>query len=202
MECISNFFDEIEEDFEFGKSPPPKRSRTPTKTHKRISRRPLPVINENGGCSPRSDSFTTDDFNSTNDTLSPPFSPVKMHLSPHSMHSPPSIQRGVLALKLFDTPHTPKTLLNKFKRAAGDESEKKKNVPQTRSRNKTKLKEDSRCSSENTVTPPTVERPVIIANINPYTPSPLTHPPGKRNRNEFEKYVCAYLIFELQNHFI
>ena len=202
MDLSSSFFDEIEEDFSFSNSPPPKRPRTPTSIRGKRSRRPLPVINENGGHSPKCGvSCLCDDFNNTNENISPPFSPVKMHLSPQGMHSPPSIQRGVLALKLFDTPHTPKTLFNKFKRAAGDSGrlhkDRDKAVPQTRSRNRMKLKDEfnlvkscNLLSGTETFNTPTVERPVILANINPYTPSPYLQSPvlkHKRNRNEFEK---------------
>ena len=246
MDCLSsNFFDEIEEDFEFGKSPPQKRPCPPNAEKRKKIQRPLPMINEDCSwkltgsmmeCSPRSskvkrtarplpvfnegdlrrspksgDSFNGDsELNNSTDTISPPFSPVKMHLSsPSGMHSPPSIQRGVLALKLFDTPHTPKTLFNKFKCAAGDtsghrSSTRDRDAPYTRSRSKSVISKDNSkdnlrdlvkdlgsVSGVENVETPSATRHVILANINPYTPSPMSPSRAalkqKRNRKQFEK---------------
>ncbi|XP_057313912.1 wee1-like protein kinase 2 [Hydractinia symbiolongicarpus] len=188
-----NLFDEFSDnESDLLATPPMKRPHTPT--FREGNQRPMPSIFEDRSFgSPKSgDSFLGDELNSTDEMLSPSCSPMKLVQSPgrgFSMQSPPSIQRGFLALRLFDTPHTPKTLLNKFKDAAG-ESPKSSPKSQTKLNSRVRLKDQfahikdtnrKRPNSE----PRNIGKNVVYANINPFTPSAagVKH---KRTRQEFE----------------
>lgn len=155
---------------------------------------PLPCINEDISFgSPKSiDSLYADDLNSTGEMISPPCSPTKLP-SPcpnRLLQSPPSIHRGFLALKLFDTPATPKTLLNKFKNASNEQNsdlhkpeEPVKNLRMGKTNfGRFRDKERKRPGTD----PRAEKRPFVYANINPFTPSPsiVKH---KRTRQEFER---------------
>ena len=94
--------------------------------------------------------------------------------------SPP--HRSLRALRLFDTPHTPKSLLQRARRrrltAASAEKEKYSDVVKK--------------------TPP--QEPKVEANFNPFTPNnnrPLSHVQSvtyKRNRSQMERYRKCDLV--------
>ncbi|XP_065669451.1 wee1-like protein kinase isoform X3 [Hydra vulgaris] len=150
---------------------------------------PLPSITEVDKITSCHRSFLDDELNSTDDMISPPDSPVKKRLiSPiksTSFQSPPSIQRGFLALRLFDTPHTPKTLVSKFKNNTNSEYDISSNEgPASRTRlkkKKTNLDDRKRKKSDRKQG----EKLVVYANINPFTPSPSIVK-AKRTRTDFE----------------
>ena len=168
--------------------------------------RPMPFITESKDYNKESLFSLSDDFNSSGEMISPPCSPTKlMSPSPNRlMQSPPSIHRGFLALKLFDTPHTPKTLLSKFKDAANDNTltadrNLNNNIEQngnlrTNKRFSSKSRERFTNLLEDDFKRPSTEprldrKHVVYANINPFTPSPsvVKH---KRTRQEFERFVA------------
>ena len=196
MDCLSRtLFDE------FNEEDSPKKSKfqrpcTPPVVNNN-NRLPLPCISEDSF--KRNDFYIGDEFNSSGEMISPPCSPAKfMSPSPNKLlQSPPSIHRGFLALKLFDTPHTPKTLLSKFKDAANIESNSSEKETEAAKRNKSfASKSRERFSNlgdgADRKRPLTEPRPdkkqFVYANINPFTPSPsvVKH---KRTRQEFERLV-------------
>lgn len=193
MDCLSrSLFDEFND--ESPKKAKFQRPCTPPVINT-TNKLPLPFITEENGCV--RDRFKNDDFNSSGEMISPPCSPAKM-MSPSPnrlLQSPPSIHRGFLALKLFDTPHTPKTLLSKFKDAANDNLMDKEKDNKDLKRNKrfnSKSKDRFAELRETEFKPPTFnpsynKKQIVYANINPFTPSPsvVKH---KRTRQEFERY--------------
>ena len=198
MDVLSkNLFNDFEEESTMIMTPNMKRPHTPTNVTNRSRRMCLPPICENS--SPRSsDSFMCDDFNSTDEMMSPPCSPAKLPYSPDRssfMHSPPSIDRGFLALKLFDTPHTPKTLLSKFKQVGRDSKLSPEGSPRNlnKSCSRVRLKDrfarvkDLQVDRKKAKTDPRSGKPVVYANINPFTPSHSVIKP-KRPRQDFERY--------------
>eukprot|EP00111_Clytia_hemisphaerica_P018797 TCONS_00055574-protein len=196
MDCLSrSLFDEFSE----GESPKKakfKRPCTPPVINT-TNKLPLPFITEDDGYN--NDMLMRDDFNSSGEMISPPCSPTKlMSPSPNRpsrlLQSPPSIHRGFLALKLFDTPHTPKTLLSKFKDAANDNTsptssnDNKKDIKKKRnSINKEKRLDFNSADFKHpaSIIRGNIDKKVVYANINPFTPSPsvVKH---KRTRQEFE----------------
>lgn len=149
---------------------------------------PLPSIIEDGCLS--GDSFMSDGM----DMMSPSCSPSKIPYTPERstpFQSPPSIHRGFLSLRLFDSPRTPKTLLNKFKNAAC-ENETPDNVrspekPSSRTRLKDKfiMMNATTGDSGPRRRTPLNTKSVVYANINPFTPSPSEVKP-KKSRNNLE----------------
>lgn len=200
MDCLARtLFDDFNDDVPSPPKPTFTRPHTPP-VMRSTGRLPLPCISEDVSFgSPKSvDSLYADDLNSTGEMISPPCSPSKLPSpSPNKfLQSPPSIHRGFLALKLFDTPATPKTLLNKFKNASNEQKSKEydKTEPvrsySRTSRNFAKFKDlDKRPGTE----PRADKRPFVYANINPFTPSPsvVKH---KRTRHEFERYFLYIML--------
>ena len=206
MDCLSrSLFDEFND--ESPKKAKLQRPCTPPVIKSSI--RPMPFITETKNYNKDGLFSIGDEFNSSGEMVSPPCSPTKlMSPSPNKfLQSPPSIHRGFLALKLFDTPHTPKTLLSKFKDAANDKTiivdknanntEQNENIRTTKrfsskSRDRfTNLLEEEfkRPSTE----PRLNRKQVVYANINPFTPSPsvVKH---KRTRQEFERLVASSIF--------
>ena len=189
-----NLFDEFEEDSSpVAVTTKMKRPHTPTNVTNKSHRLQLPLICEDS--SPKSgDSFMCDEFNSTDELMSPPCSPAKLPYSPDRsslLQSPPSIHRGFLALKLFDTPHTPKTLLSKFKHVAGDRKISPENTPkETKSCSRVRLKDRFARVKETDRKRPKSEsnchKHVVYANVNPFTPTAGVGK-SKRSRQEFER---------------
>ena len=193
MDCLSrSLFDEFNDDSP--KKPKFQRPCTPPVINTG-NMLPLPCIVEDTMSRSK-----CDDFNSSGEMISPPCSPTKfMSPSPNRLlQSPPSIHRGFLALKLFDTPHTPKTLLSKFKSAANE------NTPSEGDKDHKDVKRNKRLSAKSRerflnmrdmrevedrkrpTTEPRDKKHVVYANINPFTPSP-TVVKHKRTRQEFER---------------
>ena len=204
MDCLNrSLFDEFNDDSP--KKAKVQRPCTPP-VIKSSRTRPMPFITESKDYNKESLFSLSDDFNSSGEMISPPCSPTKlMSPSPNRlMQSPPSIHRGFLALKLFDTPHTPKTLLSKFKDAANDNTltadrNLNNNIEQngnlrTNKRFSSKSRERFTNLLEDDFKRPSTEprldrKHVVYANINPFTPSPsvVKH---KRTRQEFERFVA------------
>jgi len=201
MDCLSrSLFDEFNDDSQ--KKTKFQRPCTPPVINVG-NMLPLPCIVED--TISRSEFLHGDDFNSSGEMFSPPCSPTPcsptkfMSPSPSRLlQSPPSIQRGFLALKLFDTPHTPKTLLSKFKSAANEStpSEGDKDHKDVKKNKRLSAKSRERFSNMRNIregedrkrptTEPRDKKHVVYANINPFTPSPsvVKH---KRTRQEFER---------------
>ena len=188
-DLAKSLFNDFEESNQTPSRRDMKRPHTPTNVYKTPKSLPLPSISEDVSFgSPKSlgDSFLGDEFNSADEMMSPPCSPAKKIYSPNSSfcQSPPSLQRGLLALRLFDTPHTPKTLTRNFKRIASNSKketveepchnavcpESPKSNKFSRSRLKNKLNK-SRNQHANT-DPRPESKSIVYANINPFTPSP------------------------------
>lgn len=196
MDCLArSLFNDFSDDIPSPPKPTFSRPHTPPIVNT-TGRLPLPCISEDVSFgSPKSiDSLYADDLNSTGEMISPPCSPSKFPSpSPNSLlQSPPSIHRGFLALKLFDTPATPKTLLNKFKNASNkhksDEYDKPEPVNGIRT-SKSHFAKFKDIERRRPATDPRADkRPFVYANINPFTPSPsvVKH---KRTRQEFERLV-------------
>ena len=166
---------------------------------------PLPSIVEDNG-NQSGDSFFGDELNSSDEMMSPTCSPAKRPYSPQQpalFHSPPSIQRGFLALKLLDSPRTPRTLLGKFKAAANERTEANENsCIKSRHKLKDRLSNLKNMDRKRPSSEPRVNKPVVYANVNPFTPTGTVFK-TKRTRNEFERYwwpTVRLLIYFLYNY--
>ena len=134
-----------------------------------------------------------DEFNSTDEMMSPTCSPAKRPYSPEQstlFHSPPSIQRGFLALKLFDSPHTPRTLLGKFKESTSEPIQQNntpiENPTKSRIRLKDRFSNIKNLDRKRPNSEPRISKPVVYANVNPFTQTGNVFK-TKRTRNDFER---------------
>ena len=154
------------------------------------------IVEDNGNQS--GDSFFGDELNSSDEMMSPTCSPAKRPYSPQQpalFHSPPSIQRGFLALKLLDSPRTPRTLLGKFKDAAckSERTEANENIHiKSRLRLKDRFSNLKNVDRKRPSSEPRVNKSVVYANVNPFTPTGNVFKTKRtklnERRNEFERY--------------
>eukprot|EP00794_Sanderia_malayensis_P012687 gene12687-13989_t len=147
--------------------------------------------------SPKSSDSFTDDFCMMEDFISPTNSPLKGQPSsekdaPKFICTPPCLNKGILNLRLFDSPHTPKTLFTKSKKASLEENEPPPAVTPASPaslRSRTSLREKflRKELAEQRKRPQTEPRPlqsqnVVYANFNPFTPNSQVHLKAKRAR--------------------
>ena len=202
-DIVKNLFDDdadTDSPMEFPVTPKTKRLFS-----NNSGRLPLPSIVEDNG-NQSGDSFFGDELNSSDEMMSPTCSPAKRPYSPQQpalFHSPPSIQRGFLALKLLDSPRTPRTLLGKFKAAVNERTEANENsCIKSRLKLKDRLSNLKNMDRKRPSSEPRVNKPVVYANVNPFTPTGTVFK-TKRTRNEFERYwwpTVRLLIYFLYNY--
>ena len=148
--------------------------------------------------SPKSSDSLIDEMDTICDFLSPNTSPMKINRSPDNQSnefscSPPCLNKGLLNLRLFDTPHTPKTLFTKLKKFSAEENESylinnPVSLKQRRSlREKFMKKELQKEDRKRPQTAPRPERNVVYANFNPFTPNSEVQLKAKRPRIHYSR---------------
>lgn len=131
-------------------------------------------------------------------------SPEKNFFSPENQQpnfscSPPCLNKGFLNLRLFDTPHTPKTLFTKLKKASIEEKDPTimKSPSSTRHGSRTSLRakfmRKDLASLQERKRPQTEPRllahkNVVYANFNPFTPNSEVQMKAKRPRIQLSRY--------------
>lgn len=130
--------------------------------------------------------------------LSPSNSPMKVQSSPEMQGpifncSPPCLNKGILNLRLFDTPHTPKTLFTKSKKLSFEENESPGRASPYRARTSLRQKSLRRelinnLERKRPQTEPRPDHKVVYANFNPFTPNSEVHMKAKRPRIQNLRY--------------
>jgi len=142
--------------------------------------------------SPKSSDSVIDEMENIYEFISPTNSPRKANSSSDNQTldfscSPPCLNKGLLNLRLFDTPHTPKTLFSKLKKFSSEENDPCMKSPGTVKKKKSlrekfmrrELQQQDRKRPQ---TAPRPERNVIYANFNPFTPNSEVQMKAKRPR--------------------
>ncbi|XP_065057622.1 wee1-like protein kinase 1-A [Rhopilema esculentum] len=145
--------------------------------------------------SPKSSDSFIDEIDCLDQFSSPNNSPVKETGSPNGENnnfscSPPCLNKGILNLRLFDTPHTPKTLFTKSKKAFADDHKEQKGIRSPGNlRNRTALRDKfirkDLLAFQDRKRPQTAPRPeknIVYANFNPFTPNSEVQIKAKRPR--------------------
>lgn len=147
--------------------------------------------------SPKSSDSLIDEMENIYEFMSPTNSPMKSNSSPNNEQadfscSPPCLNKGLLNLRLFDTPHTPKTLFTKLKKASVEEGElniirSPISLRNRRSIREKFMKKDLQQDRKRPQTAPRPERNVVYANFNPFTPNTDFQMKAKRPRMQFSR---------------
>ena len=215
MDSLSkNLFNDFELEVEGFENPqfasPPSLKRCLPRPN--VHRFELEVIRENSSSaarnreddgSPKSSDSLIDELGSIDDFVSPSkfsCSPDQTQEQPSFNCSPPSLNKGFLALKLFDTPHTPKTLFTKSKRGSKEDSQdfcppSPLVSDRIKARGSLRLRERLKREDRNinhkkrgAVTDPRPQRTVVYANVNPFTPDSDVQVRAKRPRIYHSRY--------------
>ncbi len=208
-----NLFDDFDKEaeemqFEEMCSPPRRSLDSPRKNKGRKSRRM-----RNGATtrrdmmadlnsSPKSSDSCIDELGSMDEFMSPTSSPIKPMFSPEAPKftcTPPCLNKGILNLRLFDTPHTPKTLFTKSKKASIEENEPPMINSPISYRSRTSLREkfmrkEMAERKRPQTDPRNVHRDVVYANFNPFTPNSEVHLKAKRARINLSRYIRTNLF--------
>ena len=158
--------------------------------------------------SPKSSDSFMDEMETIYESISPNNSPMKPISSPNNQSSdftcsPPCINKGIINLRLFDTPHTPKTLFSKLKKFSAEENDSfltnsPASLKKRRSlRDKFVKKELQQFDRKRPQTVPRPERTVVYANFNPFTPNSEVQMKAKRPRVQYSRYVPTGRAFSL-----
>ena len=149
--------------------------------------------------SPKSSDSLIDEMENIYEFMSPTNSPMKSNASPinepNFSCSPPCLNKGLLNLRLFDTPHTPKTLFTKLKKASVEENDSFKIKSPASLKNRRSLrdrfmkKDLQQQDRKRPQTAPRPERNVVYANFNPFTPNSEIQMKAKRPRIQLSRYI-------------
>lgn len=159
-----------------------------------------PTIMAREQSSPKSSDSFMEELGGIDEFISPEknfFSPENQQ--PNFSCSPPCLNKGFLNLRLFDTPHTPKTLFTKLKKASIEEKDPTimKSPSSTRHGSRTSLRakfmRKDLASLQERKRPQTEPRllahkNVVYANFNPFTPNSEVQMKAKRPRIQLSRY--------------
>lgn len=148
--------------------------------------------------SPKSSDSFMDEMENLYEFMSPTNSPIKQISSPSNEPgiftcSPPCLNKGLLNLRLFDTPHTPKSLFTRLKKASVEDNNSNIMKSPASVKNRKSLREKfmkKELQQQDRKRPQTAPRPeknYVYANFNPFTPNSELQMKAKRARIQLSR---------------